>query len=61
MKIHKVQTINEYKTVQKEHINQWIRERFYPGCVTWEMQDASHIKITDATGDSMTISLDEID
>lgn len=60
MIIKGVQTIAEYKTEQKNRIQKWIDDRFISGSVTWEMDGASHIKITDKTGDSMTISLDEI-
>jgi hypothetical protein len=61
MTIKGVQTIAEYKTEQKNRIQKWIDDSFISGSVTWEMDGASHIKITDKTGDSMTISLDEID
>ena len=61
MIIKGVQTIAEYKTEQKNRIQKWIDDRFISGSVTWEMDGASHIKITDKTGNSMTISLDEIE
>ena len=54
-------TISEYKEMQKNRIQKWIDERFYEGSVTWEMSGASYIKITDKTGDSIIISLDEIE
>lgn len=61
MVIKGVKTIAEYKEIQRSRIQKWIDERFVSGSVTWEMDGASHIKVTDKTGDSMTISLDEID
>lgn len=60
MIIKGAQTIAEYKTEQKNRIQKWIDDRFISGSVTWEMSGALNIKITDKTGDSMTISLDEI-
>lgn len=61
MVIKGAKTIKEYKEIQKEHIQKWIDNRFFMGCVTWEMDGASHVKITDKTGDNITISLDEIE
>ena len=61
MTIKGTRTIAEYKEIQKNRIQKWIDDRFISGSVTWEMSGASHIKITDKTGDSMTISLDEIE
>lgn len=61
MIIKGVHTIAEYKAEQKNRIQKWIDDRFISGSVTWEMDGALHIKITDKTGDSMTISLDEIE
>lgn len=61
MIIKGLQTIAEYRAEQKKRIQKWIDDRFISGSVTWEMDGASHIKITDKTGDSMTISLDEIE
>lgn len=60
MTIKGTRTIAEYKEMQKNRIQKWIDDRFYEGSVTWEMSGASHIKITDITGDSIIISLDEI-
>ena len=61
MTIKGAQTIAEYKEIQKNRIQKWIDDHFFKVSVTWEMSGASHIKITDKTGDSMTISLDEIE
>lgn len=61
MVIKGAKTIKEYKEIQKEHIQKWIDDRFVEDSVTWEMNGASQIKITDKMGDSMTIQLDEIE
>ena len=61
MTIKGAQTISEYKEIQKNRIQKWVDDRFISGPVTWEMDGASHIKITDKTGDSILISLDEIE
>lgn len=61
MTIKGTRTIAEYKEMQKNRIQKWINDRFFEGAVTWEMSGASHIKITDKTGDSIIISLDEIE
>ena len=50
-----------YKEIQKNRIQKWVDDRFISGFVAWEMDGASHIKITDKTGDSIIISLDEIE
>lgn len=61
MKITGCTTIAEYKEVQKQHINRWIDDNFIENSVSWEFADALHIKVTDQTGDSMIVSLDEIE
>lgn len=61
MTIKGARTISEYKEIQKNRIQKWVDDRFISGSVTWEMNGASHIKITDKTGDSILISLDEIE
>ena len=61
MTIKGVRTIAEYKEIQKKRIQKWIDDRFVEGSVTWETSGALRIKITDKTGDSMIISLDEIE
>lgn len=61
MIIKGARTISEYKAIQKNRIQKWVDDRFISGSVTWEMDGASHIKITDKTGDSILISLDEIE
>lgn len=61
MIIKGARTIAEYKEMQKNRIQKWVDDHFFKGSVTWEMSGASHIKITDKTGDSILISLDEIE
>ena len=61
MTIKGAQTIAEYKEIQKNRIQKWVDDRFITGSVTWKMSGASHIKITDKTGDFIIISLDEIE
>lgn len=61
MTIKGAKNIAEYKEIQKTRIQKWIDNRFISGSVIWEMDGALRIKITDKTGDSMTISLDEIE
>lgn len=61
MTIKGTKTIAEYREIQKDRIQKWIDDRFVESSVIWEMSGASHIKITDKTGDNMTISLDEIE
>ena len=61
MTIKGARTISEYKEIQRNRIQKWVDDRFISGSVTWEMDGASHIKLTDKTGDSIIISLDEIE
>lgn len=61
MQIQGTHTIAEYKNAQTKLINNWIDRHFVPGSVTWKMPDSSHVLITDKTGDSMSIHIDEID
>lgn len=61
MIIKHAKTVEEFRQIQKERIQKWIDDNFVAGAVTWEYQGSSAIKITDKTGDSMTIPLDEID
>lgn len=60
MTIKGCKTIAEYKEKQKEKIQEWINNNFFEGSVTWEMNGANAIKVTDRIGDSMIVSLDEI-
>ena len=61
MTIKGTKTIAEYREIQKDRIQKWIDDRFVEDSVRWEMDGASHIKITDKTGNSIIISLDEIE
>lgn len=61
MTIKGAKTIAQYKEIRDKKIQKWIDNRFISGSVTWEMDGASHIRITDKTGDSMVVSLDEIE
>jgi hypothetical protein len=61
MKIRNAKTIKEYKEIKNNKINNWINNNFFEGCVTWELCKNNSIKVTDKTGDSMIISLDEIE
>ena len=61
MTIKGARTIAEYKDMQKTRIQKWVDDRFITGSVTWEMDGALRIKITDKTDDSIIISLDEIE
>ena len=54
-------TIEEYKEIRDRKIQKWIDENFIDRAVTWEMDGANAIKVTDKTGDSMVVQLDEID
>ena len=61
MTIKGAKNIAEYKEIQKKRIQKWVDDRFVEGSVTWEMDGALRIKITDKTDDSIIISLDEIE
>lgn len=60
MRIKGAKTIAEYKKMQNEKIQEWIDNNFIEGAVTWEMNGANAIKVTDGTGDSMIVPLSEI-
>ena len=61
MRIKGAKTIAEYKELQKNKIQKWIDTNFVAGAVTWEMNGANAIKVTDETGDSMVVQLSVID
>ena len=61
MKIFGTKTIDEYKEIRDMKIQKWIDDNFVAGSVTWEMNTANAIRVTDRTGDSMIIQLDAID
>jgi hypothetical protein len=60
MIIKSTKTIIEYNQVKKEKIQSWIDKNFFKDSVTWEMYGANAIKVTDKTGDSMVVSLNEL-
>ena len=60
MKISGAKTIADYQEIRRQKIQDWIDQNFEPGCVTWEYAGANAIVVTDTTGDSMTVSLDDI-
>lgn len=60
MVIKGAKTIAEFKQRQDEIIQKWINANFMPGAVTWEHEGALNIRITDKTGDSILIPLDNI-
>lgn len=60
MRIKGTETISEYKKKQNEKIKEWLDANFVEGAVTWQMDGANAIKVTDRTGDSMIIPLSEI-
>ena len=60
MVIKGAKTIAEFKQRQDEIIEKWIDANFMPGAVTWEHEGALNIRITDKTGDSILIPLDNI-
>lgn len=61
MTIKGAKTIAEYKEIRDKKIQNWIDSNFYEGSVEWEMSGANAIKVTDRTGDSMVVQLDEIE
>lgn len=61
MKIYGTHTIEEYKSAQTKLIQNWIDQHFVKGSVTWELSDPLHITVTDRSGDSMIVHLDQVD
>lgn len=60
MRIKGAATIEEYKKMQREQIQNWVDRTFVEGSVTWQMEGALSIRVTDKTGDSMVIALQDI-
>lgn len=60
MRITGARTIEEYKQMQHELIQSWIDKTFVKGSVTWQMEGTLSIRVTDKTGDSMVIALQDI-
>ena len=59
MVIKGARTIAEYRQIQAEKIQNWIDSNFVEGSVTWKMDGANAVKVTDRTGDSMVIAVVE--
>ena len=60
MRISGARTVSEFLEIRRQKIQNWIDQNFEVGCVTWEHTGANAIVVTDTTGDSMTVSLDDI-
>ena len=60
MIIKGARTIDEYKQMQRERVQCWIDRNFVEGSVTWEFAGSSNIRVTDTTGDSMIVALQDI-
>ena len=60
MKISGAKTIEEYKQMQHERIQHWIDQNFVEGSVTWKYDGSLNICVTDRTGDSMIVPLQNI-
>ena len=60
MKVSGAKTISECHEIRSQKIQNRISQSFESGCVTWEYAGANAIVVTDTTGDSMTVSLDDI-
>ena len=61
MRIKGAATIAEYKKMQREQIQNWVDRTFIEGSVTWKFDGALHIKVTDKTGDSIIVALQDVD
>lgn len=60
MTIRGAKTIAEYLEIRRQRIQNWIDQNFESGSVTWEYAGANAIVVTDTTGDSITVSLNDI-
>lgn len=60
MRIKGARTIEEYRQMQHELIQSWVDRTFIEGSVTWQMEGTLSIRVTDKTGDSMVIALQDI-
>lgn len=61
MRIKGMATIEEFKQERDRRIQKWIDNNFVKGSVSWKMDGATHIIITDKTGDSMRMEIDYIE
>lgn len=60
MRIKGARTIEEYKQMQYKQIQNWIDKTFVENSVTWQMEGALNIRVTDKAGDSVIIPLQDI-
>ena len=60
MRISGARTVEEFLEIRRQRIQFWIDQNFEPGCVAWEYAGANAIVVTDTTGDSITVSLNDI-
>ena len=60
MRISGARTAAAFLEIRRQTIQNWIDQNFEVGCVTWEYAGANAIVVTDTTGDSMTVLLDDI-
>lgn len=60
MTIRGAKTIAEFLEIRRQKIQNWIDQNFESGSVTWEYAGANAIVVTDTTGDSITVSLNDI-
>lgn len=61
MKIYGTHTVAEFKAARDKLIQNWIDQHFVKDSVTWTLSDPLHVTITDTTGDSMILHIDQID
>lgn len=61
MKIYGTHTVAEFKAARDKLIQNWIDQHFVKDSVTWTLSDPLHVTITDTTGDSMVLHIDQID
>ena len=61
MRIFGAKTVKEFKEFRTLTVQEWIDSFFVPGSVTWSYVSNHDIRITDKNGDSMVVSLDDID
>lgn len=60
MRIKGARTIEEYRQMQREHVQRWIDQNFVEGSVTWEFDGSLNVRVTDKTGDSIIVPLQDI-
>jgi hypothetical protein len=60
MRIKGARTIEEYRQMQREHVQRWIDQNFVEGSVAWEFDGSLNVRVTDKTGDSMIVPLQDI-